>query len=102
MGEESVFSMGGILSVFFPCVNNLFAGHVLLTAGAESNILFQRQMEISETIKKQLSRNLGRTFELIRLQQGLKFSIYKKLYPKKSDEELIGMMNRARMRRKQT
>lgn len=41
-----------------------------------------------EVLKKRLADNLQKTFDLIELQHGLKFALYKKLYPSMSDEEL--------------
>lgn len=42
----------------------------------------------NELLKKRLADNLQKTFDLIQLQHGLKFALYKKLYPSMSDEEL--------------
>ena len=55
---------------------------------------------ISEDLKSKLRENLGKTFELIELHQGLKFSLYKKLYPRKSDDDLISLISRTRLIRK--
>lgn len=55
---------------------------------------------ISEDQKSKLRENLGKTFELIELHQGLKFSLYKKLYPRKSDDDLISLISHARLVRK--
>jgi hypothetical protein len=55
---------------------------------------------INDDLKARLLENLGKTFELIELHQGLKFSLYKKLYPRKSDDEVIALICRARLMRK--
>lgn len=39
-------------------------------------------------IQKKMTENLKQTFDLIQLHQELKFALYKKLYPTKSDDEL--------------
>ncbi len=56
---------------------------------------------INDDLKARLLENLEKTFELIELHQGLKFSLYKKLYPRKSDDEIITMISQARLKRKQ-
>ncbi len=55
---------------------------------------------INNELKARLLENLEKTFELIELHQGLKFSLYKKLYPRKSDDEVITLICRARLMRK--
>ncbi len=57
--------------------------------------------DISENkLKERLVKNLEKTFNLIELHQGLKFSLYKKLHPGKSDEQLVEMISRDRLKRK--
>jgi hypothetical protein len=51
----------------------------------------------NDELKARLRRNLEKTFELIELHQGLKFSLYKKLYPRKNDDEVLDMISRARL-----
>lgn len=51
---------------------------------------------ISNELKARLLENLEKTFELIELHQGLKFSLYKKLYPRKSDDEVLALISHAR------
>ncbi len=53
-----------------------------------------------EKIKNRLRENLEKTFELIRLHQGLKFSLFKKLHPGKDDDEIIELISKARLTRK--
>jgi hypothetical protein len=45
--------------------------------------------------------NLKQTFDLIELHQELKFALYKKLYPAKNDDELLRMISKANLQRKQ-
>jgi len=53
-------------------------------------------------IQKKMTENLKQTFDLIQLHQDLKFALYKKLYPTKSDDELLRMISIANLNRKQT
>ena len=55
---------------------------------------------INNDLKARLRENLEQTFKLIELHQGLKFSLYKKLYPRKSDDEVIALISHARLMRK--
>ncbi len=54
-----------------------------------------------EKLKAKLLENLEKTFQLIELHQGLKFALYKKLYPDKSDDQLVQLISHARLTRKQ-
>ncbi len=54
-----------------------------------------------ELLKKKMADNLKETFDLIELSQGLKFALYKKLYPTKNDDELLRMISMANLKRKQ-
>jgi len=60
----------------------------------------KNQDRINDELKARLLENLEKTFELIELHQGLKFSLYKKLYPGKSDDEVIALICRTRLMRK--
>ncbi len=60
----------------------------------------QSKDRINDDLKARLLKNLEKTFELIELHQGLKFSLYKKLYPRKSDDEVLAMISQARLMRK--
>ncbi|MCP4155255.1 MAG: hypothetical protein GY757_46445 [bacterium] len=53
-----------------------------------------------ENVKANLLTNLEKTFNLIELHQGLKFSLYKKLHPDKSDDQLVEMISQDRLKRK--
>jgi len=55
---------------------------------------------INDDLKAKLLENLEKTFELIELHQGLKVSLYKKLYPGMSDDEVTDLICRARLMRK--
>ncbi len=54
-----------------------------------------------EFLKARMEENLKKTFDLIELHQGLKFALYKKLYPAKSDGQLLHMISIANLKRKQ-
>ncbi len=56
---------------------------------------------IDDALKAKLAENLGKTFELIELHQGLKFALYKKLHPTKNNDELMRLISDARLMRKQ-
>ncbi len=60
----------------------------------------ENKERMNNELKAKLLENLEKTFELIELHQGLKFSLYKKLYPQKSDDEVIALICRARLMRK--
>jgi hypothetical protein len=53
-------------------------------------------------LKARMAENLKKTFDLIELHQGLKFALYKKLYPFKSDDQLLQLISAANLKRKQT
>ena len=55
----------------------------------------------NEFLKKRMVDNLKKTFDLIELHQGLKFALYKKLYSTKSDDEILWLISRANLERKQ-
>lgn len=48
-----------------------------------------------------MAENLKKIFDLIELHQGLKFALYKKLYPTKSDDQLLRLISNANLERKQ-
>ncbi|MCU0285834.1 MAG: hypothetical protein MUF15_05495 [Acidobacteria bacterium] len=52
-------------------------------------------------LKAKMVENLKQTFDLIELHQELKFALYKKLYPAKNDDELLRMISKANLQRKQ-
>ncbi len=54
-----------------------------------------------EFLKTRMAENLKKTFDIIELHQGLKFALYKKLYPFKSDDELLWLISMANLKRKQ-
>jgi propanediol dehydratase small subunit len=52
-------------------------------------------------LKARMAENLKKTFDLIELHHGLKFALYKKLYPMKSDDQLLCAISRDNLKRKQ-
>lgn len=54
-----------------------------------------------DALKKRMADNLKETFDLIDLSHGLKFALYKKLYPTKNEDELLRMISMANLKRKQ-
>ncbi len=52
-------------------------------------------------LKARMTENLQKTFNLIELHQGLKFALYKKLYPTKNDDQLLRLISNANLKRKQ-
>lgn len=55
-----------------------------------------------ERLKKRMTENLKKTFDLIELHQGLKLALYKKLYPTKNESELLYLMSMTNLKRKET
>ena len=56
---------------------------------------------ISPELEKRLIANIERTIELIEIQKEMKFALYKKLYPQKTESQLISLISTEIIRSKQ-
>jgi propanediol dehydratase small subunit len=56
---------------------------------------------ISPELEKRLIANIERTIELIEIQKEMKFALYKKLYPHKTESQLISLISTEIFRSKQ-
>jgi hypothetical protein len=48
---------------------------------------------IPPELEKELIANLERTFELIEIQKEMKLALYKKIYPDKTEDQLISLIS---------
>lgn len=56
---------------------------------------------ISPDLEKRLIANIERTIELIEIQKEMKLALYKKLYPHKTESQLISLISAEIIRSKQ-
>ena len=56
---------------------------------------------IARELEKKLIANIERTIELIEVQKEMKLALYKKLYPHKTESQLISLISAEIIRSKQ-
>lgn len=56
---------------------------------------------IAPELEKRLIANIERTIELIEIQKEMKLALYKKLYPHKTESQLISLISAEIIRSKQ-